>query len=362
MTRRAAPALPVRPAVAGRGGGARDTAAGRRPATAGSRDRRWRAASKWRGVELADSSSGDRAAEGTAGSRADRAMLSAVQRRSARRADVQLRRPSTDSRPGLVTLVGLELVRQAPPGCNGSRWPNGCSTMVLAGLIPALFIQIVTVGDNGGLLPETCTTLVAALRADPTAWRSVGPGDELWVPDPPRARSWTASRGGLAVDGRRAGPRRDRRRRAERAGQAHHLPLHPGQRAYRAQTFVAVVEDDLRAERRPGPARAHRLRPARRARHRPGDPHEEEPAARRQVPGERPREPGRAGPPVEAGVAGGEPGRPRTRRQACSATSTSCCGCCTDAAVPMRLVLLADEFARFPLKNLPMSAVPHCRT
>src|SRR5690242_8039165 len=84
----------------------------------------------------------------------------------------------------LETLAGLDLVRQAPTH-NGVVVAEWLLTAVLNRPDPALFIRIVTVADGGGLLPEL-HAMAAALQLDPTGWRSSGPGDELWVPDPPR--------------------------------------------------------------------------------------------------------------------------------------------------------------------------------
>jgi len=80
-------------------------------------------------------------------------------------------------------LAGASVVRLAPAGINGARVADWLLRFALSRPDPLLFIKIVREA-SGGMYPEL-HSLADQLEADPTRWG--GPaGDELWVPDPPR--------------------------------------------------------------------------------------------------------------------------------------------------------------------------------
>lgn len=276
-------------------------------------------------------------------------MLSVVQRRQlvARMSSFVGLSPNISQ---LEALVGLELARQAPPR-NGYDVAEWLLTAAMNRPDPALFIQIVTIADNGGLLRDL-HAMAAALRNDPTGWRSVGPGDELWVPDPPpRPFLGREPRPVLQqmIDGQ--GP----------AVLVVDAPSGQGkrtlcrylqQRAHRAQTFFAVVEEDLRAERDQGLLERidYDLRDALGI----------DQAILTQ------EEPERVGRFLASDLVNrvvlASPSKPvwLVANLADPALDPGLLSyldellrLLPDADVPVRLVLLADEFSRFPLKNLP---------
>ena len=250
----------------------------------------------------------------------------------------------------LEALVGLDLARQAPPR-NGYGVAEWLLTAVLNRPDPALFIQIVTVADSGGLFPDL-HDMVAALRTDPAGWRSAGPGDELWVPDPPpRPFVDREPRPVLQkmIDGH--GPAVIVVDAPSGQGKRT-LCRYVQQRAHRAQTFVAVVEDDLRAERDQGLLERidYDLRDALGI----------DQAVLTQ------EEPERVGKFLASDlvnrVALARPSKPvwLVANLADPALNPGLLSYFDEllrllpgADVPVRLVLLADEFSRFPLTNLP---------
>lgn len=84
----------------------------------------------------------------------------------------------------LADLAGTDVGRRVPAGLNGFRVAEWLVGFALDQPDPALFIRITATANGAGIVPELAL-LVTDLTADPSRWHGHAL-DELWVPDPPR--------------------------------------------------------------------------------------------------------------------------------------------------------------------------------
>lgn len=147
----------------------------------------------------------------------------------------------------LSQLAGPAAVAAAPAGAGGPRIADWLLRFALGRPDPVLLVRIIRTADLGLMHPDL-HELADRLEADPGGWS--GPsGDELWVPDPPRRPfiDRTALRAVLFAMARGDGP----------AAITVDAPDGHGKRtvcayvqrlAARTESFVPVVEPELRAE------------------------------------------------------------------------------------------------------------------